>query len=410
MQVVASNTFVWRAGDDFEDATKYGPGGLFPVKLGDALGPENSVRYRIATKLSHGSHSTVWLAEDLKASRAVAVKIVDASESATSREEAILKHLCTTRSDTPAVLQLLDSFETEGVNGMHLVLVTEPVILLPHLLKLPAVKGNLRNIARQALEGLAFIHERGVVHRDLRPDNLGVAIPNLDSFSADDIWTRTGPPEVFPLVARDPAHDTASFPPYLTQAMDGEDLVTEVPEFAAREPCLRIMDFGCASFARKPPSPSPRCPDALSYLAPEIAFPRIAHDNLDGWRVDIWSMGCTLYRIASGGLLFRQSGTDILDEMATCSGGAPEEWISYLASELGKDQLRAYTPEMAGAFWDTRAGCISQRAGHFGCEVQAAKDAHELVALLRRMVVMDPKKRPLASELLQDPYFKDGIP
>ncbi|KAJ7841151.1 hypothetical protein B0H13DRAFT_1649310, partial [Mycena leptocephala] len=62
-------------------------------------------------KLGHGSYSTVWLAHDFVARRTVAVKVVRASESPTSREEAILQHLCTPISDTPTVVQLLDSLD-----------------------------------------------------------------------------------------------------------------------------------------------------------------------------------------------------------------------------------------------------------------------------------------------------------
>ncbi|KAJ7151276.1 kinase-like domain-containing protein [Mycena crocata] len=278
--------FVFMVVEDMEEGKNYGPGGLFPVKLGDLLGPEGSnPRYRISAKLGHGSYSTVWLARDLVARCTVAVKVVRASESSTSREAAILKHLRTPMSDPPAVLQLLDSFKLTSVNGVHQALVTEPVILLQHLLRLPGIQVNLRGLVCQALEGLAFIHER-----DLYPSNIGVAIPDLDRFSEVDIWDMCGPPTIVPLVAYDPAHDVASFPPYLTHAVDlGELLVSDVPGFITREPRLRILDLGCA------------------------------HGNRDApWdrRADIWSLGCTIHQIAGGGLLFGHIGTHILDDMA----------------------------------------------------------------------------------------------
>ncbi|KAJ7118494.1 kinase-like domain-containing protein [Mycena crocata] len=306
--------FVFMVVEDMEEGKNYGPGGLFPVKLGDVLGPEGSnPRYRISAKLGHGSYSTVWLARDLVARCTVAVKVVRASESSTSREAAILKHLRTPMSDPPAVLQLLDSFKLTSVNGVHQALVTEPVILLQHLLRLPGIQVNLRGLVCQALEGLAFIHER-----DLYPSNIGVAIPDLDRFSEVDIWDMCGPPTIVPLVAYDPAHDVASFPPYLTHAVDlGELLVSDVPGFITREPRLRILDLGCAYFVQE--SPSPRCHTPLSYAAPEVTFPMIAHGNRDApWdrRADIWSLGCTIHQIAGGGLLFGHIGTHILDDMA----------------------------------------------------------------------------------------------
>lgn len=85
-------------------------------------------------------------------------------------------------------------------------------------------------------------------HPDLYPSNIGVAIPDLDSFSEVDIWDMCGPPTIVPLVAYDPAHNVASFPPYLTHAVDlGELLVSDVPGFTAREPRVRILDLGCGA-------------------------------------------------------------------------------------------------------------------------------------------------------------------
>lgn len=58
--------FVFGDDEDLEKSASYGPGGLYPVKLGDILGPEATpLRYRIAAKLGRGASSTVWMARDL---------------------------------------------------------------------------------------------------------------------------------------------------------------------------------------------------------------------------------------------------------------------------------------------------------------------------------------------------------
>ncbi|KAJ7172101.1 kinase-like domain-containing protein [Mycena filopes] len=379
------NPYVFSDLEDTEDSDNYVSGGFFPVKLGDILGPESSAPgssgYRISAKLGYGSYSTVWLAHDLAAvKRTVAVKIVRASESATSREIAILKRLRTSTPDPPAVLQLLDSFTVTSGNGIHQAIVTEP-----------------------ALEGLAFIHERGVAHGDLYPSNIGVAIPDLDSFSEVDVWSKSGPPNIVALVARDPAHDATSFPPYLTNPLDLGSLVkSELLGFMAREPRVRILDLGCAYFADE--GTSPRCHAPLSYAPPEVTFPMMAHGNKDApWdrRADIWSMACTINDIACGLVLFRHISTHILSEMAGLSGGAPADWLSYFASMPDRFPPQAYTREAADALWVTM-GEYLQRGG------QTAEDLPSLVALLRRMLLLDPTQRPSALELLQDPYFIGG--
>ncbi|KAJ6459020.1 kinase-like domain-containing protein [Mycena sanguinolenta] len=394
-----SNPFVFSIVEEVEDERDYGPGGFFPVKIGDSLGPEGSTRYRICAKLGHGSYSTVWLARDSAAERTVAVKIVRASENDISCEAAILERLRASPPSTdPAVLQLLDSFKVTSANGTHQVLVTEVALRLRDLLELPGIEVNTRNIVRQVLEGLAFIHERGIVHGDLYPHNIGAAV-DLDSLSEIDIWEKCGAPTIIPLVAYDPARDPASFPPHLTYGPDLDKLWNE--GFTPRELRVRILDLGCAYFAEQ--SPSPPCHTPPAYKAPEVLFPTIAHGNRDApydWRADIWAMGCTICTIARGGVLF-PGGIHSLDAMAARCGGAPADWIVYLASVPDKVQPRAHTPEVADAAWAMTTLHL-QRWG------QTAEDACGLVALLRRMLVLDPMERPSAAELLQDPYFVDG--
>lgn len=176
-----TNPFAFSVVEDIEDGRHYGPGGLFPVKLGDILSPDGSPRYRISAKPGYGSYSTVWLARDFvpgcvmgsqsepfaklsQTHRGHQDRSSIEIRNDRSREAAILKHLCTPLSDPPAVLQLLDSFTVTSANGIHQALVTEPVISLQHFRRLPGIKVNMRSLVRQALEGLAFIHERGISH------------------------------------------------------------------------------------------------------------------------------------------------------------------------------------------------------------------------------------------------------
>ncbi|KAJ7276773.1 kinase-like domain-containing protein, partial [Mycena rebaudengoi] len=256
---------------------------------------------------------------------------------------------------------------------------------------------NTRSLVRQALEGLAFIHERGIARGDLYPSNIGVVIPDLDSFSEVDIWDKGGLPTIVPLVACDPAYDVASFPPYLTHALNlGQLLMSDVPDFTAREPRVRILDLGYDLPFR--PLSETICDshfNTLPFTPPEVAFLMMAYGNRDApWdrRADIWAMGCTICQIAGGGILFRRfGGPYILDAMAALCGSTPADWTMYFASI--SDKPKAYTPEASDALWAART----------------AEDARALVKLLRRMLVVDPMERPSASALLQDPYF-DLVP
>lgn len=47
--------------DGEEGPDRYGPGGLYPVHLGDEY---HDGRYLVLCKLGHGRYSTVWLVRD----------------------------------------------------------------------------------------------------------------------------------------------------------------------------------------------------------------------------------------------------------------------------------------------------------------------------------------------------------
>jgi serine/threonine protein kinase len=130
------------------------------------LGPPR--RYRVAAKLGRGGYATVWLARYLVGGKTVALKVVAASESqkGDDLETVILERLRPPPSTEPLVLQLLDSFTVSSLNGAHQILVTEPVMVLQSYLqlKLPGQERMTRSLIRQLLQGVAFIHARGIAH------------------------------------------------------------------------------------------------------------------------------------------------------------------------------------------------------------------------------------------------------
>ncbi|KZN94383.1 Protein kinase [Penicillium chrysogenum] len=105
-----------------ESVEDYRIGGYHPVHLGDVF----HQRYEIIGKWAFGQFSTVWLARDQRLQRDVTLKILKSADSEDSQELYILNelsHSITPHTGKEHVISLLDHFEHEGPNGLHLCLV-----------------------------------------------------------------------------------------------------------------------------------------------------------------------------------------------------------------------------------------------------------------------------------------------
>ena len=132
-----------------------------------------SERYRIERELGRGGMATVFLAEDLKHGRRVAIKVLDPEVAATIGPRRFLREIETVaRLTHPHILPLHDS----GVAGDSLFYVmpfVEGESLRDRLgreKQLP-LEDALRS-AREVADALSYAHDRGVVHRDIKPENI----------------------------------------------------------------------------------------------------------------------------------------------------------------------------------------------------------------------------------------------
>ena len=143
------------------------------MTLNDRLRDALADRYRLERELGQGGMATVYLAEDLKHHRKVALKVLRPDLAATLGSDRFLREIeVAARLQHPHILGVLDSGEAQGF-FYYVMPYVEGETLRDRLtrtgeLPVPDAVRLLGEIA----EALAVAHHAGVVHRDIKPENI----------------------------------------------------------------------------------------------------------------------------------------------------------------------------------------------------------------------------------------------
>jgi hypothetical protein len=139
----------------------------------EGLAAALSDRYRLVRELGAGGMATVYLADDLKHSRQVAIKVLRPDLAQAIGPERFLREVgIAARLSHPHILGLHDSGEASGCL-YYVMPYVEGISLRQKLqregeLPIPEAVRILRDIA----DALSHAHGQGVVHRDIKPENV----------------------------------------------------------------------------------------------------------------------------------------------------------------------------------------------------------------------------------------------
>jgi eukaryotic-like serine/threonine-protein kinase len=133
-------------------------------------------RYRIERELGEGGMAIVYLAEDLRHGRSVALKVLKPELAAIVGAERFLAEIKTTANlQHPHILPLFDSGHADGFL-YYVMPYVEGETLREKLSREGELPVHLTvRILRDLVDALAYAHGRGVVHRDVKPGNVMVS-------------------------------------------------------------------------------------------------------------------------------------------------------------------------------------------------------------------------------------------
>ncbi|MEO5903445.1 MAG: protein kinase [Gemmatimonadaceae bacterium] len=160
-------------------------------------------RYRIIRELGRGGMATVYLSDDLRHDRRVAVKVLHSELSSSLGPDRFLREIkLAARLNHPHIVPLYDSGEAEGFLYYVMPLV-EGESLRDRLLRDGHISPEESlQITRGIASALDYAHRQNIVHRDIKPENVMLqdgealvtdfGIAKAVSVASGDTLTQTG--------------------------------------------------------------------------------------------------------------------------------------------------------------------------------------------------------------------------
>jgi serine/threonine-protein kinase len=142
----------------------------------DALRAALADRYTIEHELGRGGMASVYHARDLRQPRAVAIKVLPSGDSGSVGQQRFRREIEVVAGlQHPHIVPLFDSGEAGGFHYYVMPVVEGETLRarLDRVTQLP-ISEAIR-ITREIAEALDYAHARGLIHRDVKPDNIFVS-------------------------------------------------------------------------------------------------------------------------------------------------------------------------------------------------------------------------------------------
>ncbi|KAJ7945800.1 Kinase AFC1 [Quillaja saponaria] len=335
-----------------------------------AVGDNLTSRYKIHNKMGEGTFGQVLECWDRERKEMVAIKIVRGIKKyreAAMIEIEVLQQLGKHDKGGNRCVQIRNWFDYRN----HICIVFEK--LGPSLYDFLR-KNNyrsfpidlVREIGRQLLECVAFMHDLRMIHTDLKPENILLVSP-----------------------------DYIKVPDYKNSSRSPSSYLKRVPKSSA----IKVIDFGSTTYERQDQN---YIVSTRHYRAPEVIFGL-------GWSYpcDIWSVGCIIVELCTGEALFQtHENLEHLAMMERVLGPLTQTMLKRTDRHAEKYVRRGRLdwPDGATSRESIKAvmklprlqNLIMQHVDH---------SAGDLIHLLQGLLKYDPSERLTAREALRHPFF-----
>jgi serine/threonine-protein kinase len=133
----------------------------------------NLGRYEIRSKLGEGGMGEVYLAQDTKLDRKVALKVLLAKVAANQERmrRFVQEAKAASALNHPNILTIYEIDQTDSIQFIATEFI-EGEMLRQHMRNAPLKVGEVLDVAAQVASALAAAHAAGIVHRDIKPENI----------------------------------------------------------------------------------------------------------------------------------------------------------------------------------------------------------------------------------------------
>ncbi|KAJ0989459.1 hypothetical protein J5N97_007815 [Dioscorea zingiberensis] len=337
-----------------------------------ALGENLTSRYKIHSKMGEGTFGQVLECWDRERREMVAIKIVRGIKKyreAAMIEIDMLQQIGKHDKNGSRCVQIRNWFDYRN----HICIVFEKLgpSLYDFLRKnsyRPFPIDLVRELGRQLLECVAFMHDMRLIHTDLKPEN--ILLVSSEYIKVPD----------YKVSSRSPR--------------DGS-YCKKLPKSSA----IKVIDFGSTTYDNQDHT---YIVSTRHYRAPEVILGL-------GWSYpcDIWSVGCILVELCSGEALFQtHENLEHLGMMEKVLGPLPQHMLKRADRHAEKyiKRGRLNWPQGAASRESIKAVLKLPRLQNLVMQ-HVDHSAGELIHLLQGLLRYDPSERLTAHAALRHPFF-----